>query len=131
MNYIIMLTAGIFGIAFHALLRIREMNKMLPKETFGSVLKAYMQIDFLCIIGSLLTVGFVIFLLAGQLPTPDQPDKTGDAEDWMLYYLLKYIRLAFAFLGYVGDSIIYSLFGKIGKKLAEKGLDINDAKSTV
>lgn len=121
---LIVLLGGLFGIVFHALMSVRSMNKMLPKETFSSVFKAYLQTDMASLITSVLTVLFLIYLLAGNLPQPDQPDKTGDFQDWMLYYFLKNLRFGSAVAGYFGDSIVYAIMGRVGKRLAEKDLNV-------
>jgi len=121
--------SGIFGILFHILIAVRQLNNALPNQTYASVFEAYFKKDWICLVGSLLSVSFVMFIIAPYLHAhADTPDKTGDAEDWFVYYVVKYTRIAFAIVGYFGDSLIFGLFGTIGKKLADKGIPTDQPK---
>lgn len=124
MTYLIMTIAGLFGIAFHVLIMIKKTNESLPLETFKSVFNEYLKKDKWCLVGSVLTVLFAMFVIAPQLNMVVEPDATGDKEDWLIWYLVKYIRVGFATLAYFGDSVIYGAFGVVGKKLGQKGIDI-------
>lgn len=121
MTYIIMLVSGLFGICFHILMAVRQLNNALPKENYKGVLKAYFEKDFWCLGGSVLAVLFAIFICAPHLQMID-PGAAGDTEDRFVYFMVKWARISFAVLGYFGDSIIFGLFGTIGKTLADKGL---------
>lgn len=123
-QYLIFAVGGVFGIALHILFKLREMNEMLPNETYGTVFKAYFKKGFISLLISVVTVLAVMYMLAGKIPAPDEPDKTGDSQDWLIYNLLKYLRFASIVIGYFSDSILYAIFNKVGKKLADKGIDV-------
>lgn len=123
-QFLIFGVGGLLGIAFHILFKVREMNELLPNENLKSVFAAYFKKDRIALMISVLSVLSLMYFIAGKIPAPDQPDKTGDQQDWLLYNLLKYARLSSFVIGYFGDSIIYKWLGKVGKTLADKGIDV-------
>lgn len=114
-NHLEMFVAGIFGILIHAFIKISKINKSLQYTNYKDVFKQYFKIEWTTLALSLIVVSASVFV-ADEILTSDEKDVT-KILPMLMYNVSQFIKITFIAIGFSANSIVYSLFGKVDKRL--------------
>lgn len=107
--YLEMFLGGLLGIIAQSLVKIRNMNKRLPLETFGSVFRAYWKKDLFSVILAVVIVTIGVFVSSEWLD-----------QKIVGYVVANIIKTLFVFAGFATNSIVNSVSSTTERILKHK-----------